>query len=115
MEEKSTRERDPREVLLLELERCVYDVQKWRIAVGNRYSNAEAYLTEADRAYFKRVEDMLLDVEKAGTNRLAAALKDIPIWKTFLLGVKGIGPKMGALLIAETHIEMCHTVSKLWA
>jgi len=107
--------RDPREVLLLELERCVYDVQKWRIAVGNRYGNAEALLTAQDREYFKRVEDTLLDVEKAGTNRLAVALKTIPIWEQFLKGVKGIGPKMGALLIAETHIENCHTVSKLWA
>lgn len=115
MEEKLVRERDPREVLLLELERCVYDVQKWRIAVGNRYGNAEALLTEQDRAYFKRVEDTLVEVEKAGTNRLAAALKTIPIWEQFLKGVKGIGPKMGALLVAETHIEQCHTVSKLWA
>lgn len=112
---KPMRERDPREVLLLELERCTYDIQKWRIAVGNRYSNAEAYLTQADRTFFKKVEDTLLEVEKAGTNRLAVALKQIPIWREFLEGVRGIGPKMGALLIAETHIENCHTVSKLWA
>ena len=29
--------------------------------------------------------------------------------------IKGVGPKMGALLVAETHIENCTTPSKLWA
>lgn len=109
------KEKVPRERLLLELERCVYDVQKWRIMAGNRYGSAEAYLTEADKKFFERVSGDLEGIEEAGTRRLAKALQGIPIWEEFLKGVKGVGPKMGALLVAETNIENCHTASKLWA
>ena len=107
--------RDMRETLLLQLERCVYDIQKWRIGAGQRAGNVEALLTDADKAFFSRVEDDMKSIEDAGTRRLLATLKGIPIWEKFLLHVKGVGPKMGALLVAETHIENCSTPSKLWA
>lgn len=104
-----------KESLLLQLERCVYDIQKWRIAAGHRAGNVEALLTAQDKKFFARVEEDMRKIEDAGTRRLDKALEGIPIWEEFLKGVKGIGPKMGALLIAETNIENCSTPSKLWA
>ena len=113
--EKKTLTESDRRVLLLQFERFVYDVQKIRIGMGQRAASVEALLVDKDRAYFQQAEDVVKSVEDAGTRRLLATLKGIPIWEEFLIHVKGVGPKMGGLLVAETHIENCSTPSKLWA
>lgn len=101
--------------LLKQLERCVYDVQKWRIAAGHRAEIVEEQFTLYDKRFFATVESEMSDLEVRGTRRLATLLNGIPVWDEFLKPIKGIGPKMGALLVAETNIENCHTPSKLWA
>jgi hypothetical protein len=73
------------------------------------------YLTPKDKDLFNKISTSIEDFEKSLNSVLGRALKNIPIWETFLKGVKGIGPRMGSVLIAETNIEMCHTASQLWA
>lgn len=64
-----------------------------------RISNTAVHLTTQE-AYFRN------EIEKA------VATYDIWSW---LRKVKGIGPVLGGMMIAETNIEECTTVSKLWA
>jgi len=117
---KATRRRprhtpEQKRALLKQLERCVYDVQKWRIAAGHRAEIVEEEFSLTDKKFFSQVEEEMGEIEIKGTRRLATLLNGIPIWDEFLKPIRGIGPKMGALLVAETNIENCHTPSKLWA
>jgi hypothetical protein len=104
-----------RRQLLKHAERCVYDVQKWRIRAGHRAEEVETEFSLFDKRFFAYVEEEMTELEVKGTRRLETLLRGIPIWEQFLKPLKGIGPKMGALLVAETNIENCHTPSKLWA
>lgn len=45
---------------------------------------------------------------------LERALKDVPIWKHFLKGVKGCGPAMAGVLISEIDITKARYASSLW-
>jgi len=46
--------------------------------------------------------------------RLNHILKDFPIWTEFMLGVKGVGPAMGGVIISEIDITKARYVSSLW-
>jgi hypothetical protein len=48
-------------------------------------------------------------------SRLGAALKGIPIWDGFLLGVKGVGPAMAGVIVSEIDIHKAKYASSLWA
>ena len=96
--------------------RFLYDVQRLRIASGQRALKLpEQRLSTRDQKYFKWLNETLDDMETKTTQMVGRNLKGIPIWDEWLSGVKGVGPRMGGLLVAETHIEKCDTISKLWA
>jgi hypothetical protein len=56
-------------------------------------------------------------IEKAETNqfrRLESVLEEFPIYNEFLVGVRGCGPAMSAVLISEIDITKATYVSSLW-
>ncbi len=55
----------------------------------------------------KKIEDDL-------TKQLEAIVKETLEWKLYFKGIKGIGPKMAAILIAEIDPYKAETVSKIW-
>jgi hypothetical protein len=58
-----------------------------------------------------------IDVEQAeidGFNRLKNVLVEFPIFVEFLEGVKGVGPRMAAVIISEIDIHRAEYPSSLW-
>lgn len=91
----------------------LYDYQKLRIALENRiragnYTSNETpiFVNQAKRFY---------ELENEMEKFVGDLIKDIPIWKEFLSGVKGVGPRIAGILISEIDIYKATTVSKLWA
>lgn len=57
----------------------------------------------------------LEDQERRTFKRLDAALQSIPFYAEVLSRIKGIGPAMGGVIIAEIDIGKAEKVSDLWA
>ncbi len=61
--------------------------------------------------------DQLLDQEKrilGPSGIISKLLPDFPIWEEFLKGVKGCGPAMAGVIIAEIDIHKARYPSSLW-
>jgi len=85
----------------LELRRLVdvlYDVQDVRMRTANRLRQMPK---ESSVVYVKP----LLDIEKNLTDRIDIMLQDEPIYVEFLAHVRGIGPRIGGSIIAQTMIR----------
>ena len=54
------------------------------------------------------------EIENNLTKRIEAAVKKTPEWKLYFKNIKGIGPKLAAILIAEIDPYKAETVSKIW-
>jgi hypothetical protein len=105
--------------------RTMYDFQDMRIRMANRLKKKK------DGTDQEHSEDVDLDTdampvlvevwrdaqaaERKLAKALAAELKGIPVYDEFLSKVKGCGPLMSAVILAEYDIEIGTTVSKLWA
>ena len=104
--------------------RFLYDIQKLRIAGGNRAHSAfdeEALdemepieISEEDQAFIAKVSESMLTVEHVCALEVARRLKGNIIYERFLKLQKGCGPRMSGYLIAETDITKCDTPSQLW-
>jgi hypothetical protein len=104
--------------------RTLYDFQDMRIRMANRLKKKK------DGSDQNGAEDIRLDnesipsivdawqgaeeIEKKLAKALESELKGIPVWEDFLKGVKGCGPMMASVIIAEYDIHKATTVSKLW-
>lgn len=58
-----------------------------------------------------------LEMEKAEGSqfrRLESILEEFPVYSEFLIGVKGCGPAMSAIIISEIDIAKARYVSSLW-
>lgn len=90
------------------------DIQKMRIAMGNRifaYNNL-GYDVETSLGF----KEGLRDLEDQVANVISQNVKDIPIYKEWLRHVKGIGPIRSAKLLAYIKSpDKFPTVSSLWA
>lgn len=53
--------------------------------------------------------------EQEQSKRIASIIKEYPIWKQFLEGVKGCGPLMTGVLLSEIDIAKARYPSSLWA
>ena len=108
-----------------EIVRSLYDVQDTRIRMGNRLkfkkdgSDQKDNGTDSDMD-FNTIPVLVdtysdyVEMESAIAKSLKAELKGIPVYDTFLKNVKGCGPLMAAVIIAEYDIHQATTVSKLW-
>ncbi len=45
---------------------------------------------------------------------MLALLPTYPIWTNWMLGVRGLGPQMGSIIISEIDIHKATTTSKIW-
>lgn len=103
--------------VIRKLVRSLYDAQKLRIQVGNRvFAGLTGETLDpvwAERAQFHARQ--LETVERELLKDVKKAAKTVDIWP-WLEGVKGCGPAMSGVLIAEVgDPARFATVSKLWA
>ena len=70
----------------------------------------EAFLSEL----YKR-RDEVFAIEELLLKELSKEVHKHPLWKTFLDGVKGVGPAIAAVIITEIDIQKAVTVSNLWS
>jgi len=92
---------------LRNLVRVFYDIQKDRIAVGNRLSRF--YSDDLDY-----IHEELQRLEKDIKQRIEDAVKSHPVWEEWGQYVQGLGPFSLAVLLGEIAIEKDDTVSSLW-
>ena len=106
--------------------RTIDDFQNTRIRTANRLK-VKADGTPQEDAETNAPDvtsDSILDtgklfgdakqIEQDLTKRLESVVKQTPEWKKYFKGIKGIGPKMAAILISEIDPYKAETVSKIW-
>lgn len=108
------------------LVRTMYDFQKTRIQTANRLQKRkdrtdqaipegmESQISPAMVPDLVDVLDSAEDTEKLIARHVQKIIKDVPIYEHFLKTVKGCGPTMSAVIIAEIDINEASTVSKMW-
>lgn len=106
--------------------RTIDDYQKLRVRTGNRLKKKAdgSDQKDADENAPDVTTDSILDSvdlldnlkeqEEKLTKQLETVVKKTPEWKGYFKAVKGIGPKMAAILIAEIDPYKGATVSKMW-
>jgi hypothetical protein len=96
--------------------RLFYDLQELRMQAGNRAARKtkDAKLDDHDRAFLDDTKRRLSELERNALKEVSRLLKNQPIWD-YLQSVRGVGPTMAGVLIAEIDISRCNTVSQLWA
>jgi len=92
---------------LRNLVRVFYDVQKNRIAVGNRLTRF--YSDDLDY-----IHGELQALEKDIKRRIERAVGAHPVWEEWGQHVRGLGPFSLAVLLGEVDIERDDTVSSMW-
>jgi len=102
----------------------MYDFQAMRIRMANRLKKKKDGTSQANSDDIHLDDESIPSIVDAWQNgqeietKLAKALqselKGIPVYENFLKEVKGCGPLMSAVIIAEYDIEKATTVSKLW-
>jgi len=93
-----------------------YDLQKMRVAAGNRATGgaADAHLDKEDKAFLDRVKVGLETLEKDVFKYVGRRVKAVPIYQKWLQEQRGVGPMMAAVLISKIDIHKADTVSKIW-
>ncbi len=104
--------------------RTIYDYQDIRIKMGNRLRFKADGSDQKDNgtAMIINNEDIpslvdafqdSKDTEEALVKSLKRELKGIKVYDDFLKNVKGVGPMMAAVIIAEYDIHKAHTISAM--
>ena len=108
------------------LVRTMYDFQKTRIQTANRLQKKkdrtdqdtpdgmESQLAPAMIPDLVDVLDSAEETEKLIAKHVQKIIKGVPIYEHFLKTVKGCGPTLSAVIIAEIDIHEATTVSKIW-
>jgi hypothetical protein len=108
--------------------RTLYDFQDLRIRLAGRLRKKaneedmemppdadEIDLEDSALPIVKRTWGEMVKWEAELKKVLAAELKGIPIYESFLKDVKGIGPQLAGVIISEYDITKAPTVSNLWS
>lgn len=93
-----------------------YQIQKTRITVGNRihsYTQGTAEIPDGVE-YLISLKEFTEQIEKELEKRITQIVRDHPFYSEYLRYVKGIGPMLGASIIAHGPYSRFATVSKLW-
>jgi hypothetical protein len=104
--------------------RTIYDYQDIRIKMGNRLrfkkngedqndSGAEMVVNPDGIPYLVDAFNDSKEIEEALVKSLKIELNGIRIYDEFLKYVKGIGPMMAGVIIAEYDIYKAHTISAM--
>ena len=110
---------------LRKITKSLYDIQDLRIKVSARLqrkadetpmkdNGTEATVLPDSYLVLNDLYDDLKETERKYENMQKKAVESSPEWNLFLKDVKGIGPKMAAVLTTEIDIEEATTVSKIW-
>ncbi len=105
--------------------KSIEDLQNLRIRLDNRLKKkADGYTDQKTGTETNITEDAMMtnidlrddvrETEDKYTKELEALVKSTPEWKLFLKDVKGVGPKVAAVLISEIDPYKAETVSKIW-
>lgn len=106
------------------LVRMYYDMQKLRIAAGNRVGptgeESEPYLDAEAKDGLDHIRTGFRKMELQVVKVVETALRDVPIAR-WLTAIDGVGPCMAGVLLSEVsliptdrHPEPFTTISKLW-
>ncbi|KKM81676.1 hypothetical protein LCGC14_1327320 [marine sediment metagenome] len=99
--------------------RRLYDAQKLRIQSDLRMQRLirdEIVLKENAEKTFKKAFELETQIEHEYEKIIWREIKGMPIIDRWLIRIRGIGPRLGGLLVANIlDIERFATVSKLWA
>lgn len=104
--------------------RAIYDYQDVRIKMGNRLrfkaddsdqkdNGAEMAINIEDIPSLVDAYEESKETEKGLSSSLKKELKGIPVYDNFLKDIKGVGPMMAAVIIAEYDIYKAHTISAM--
>lgn len=83
-------------------------------ADGTRQKVDDRNLRVDDIMTLAAVRDAAQEQERAVAKSLGKVLPRFPIYRDWLIGVKGVGPISAGWIIAEYDIHKATTVSKLW-
>jgi len=112
-----TREQD--RAALRKKVRMFYDLQRLRMQCAGRTAHKgpdnEVQLHEVDQAILDRRAKELLKAEKDALKDVKEHLKTLPAWKQILEPIRGIGPTMGGVILAEFDIHREERVSQMWS
>ena len=100
--------------VLRENVRGLYEIMQLRVKCERRNRAFQKKYTHARLPRVGNAVHHLLTQETYFRNAIQLAVATYDIWD-WLKKIKGIGPVLGGMLIAETNIEECTTVSKMWA
>ncbi len=94
-----------------------YDLQKLRIASGNRNTAGvkTTELDDRDKEFLAAMSVGLNTLEKEALKHVRGRLKGIPIYEQWLKDQKGVGPTMAGVMLSQIDITRCNTPSQLWA
>lgn len=99
--------------------RSLYDVQKLRIQIELRMARLvrDGIMTEAQaNHHYELPLQLFTQAEEHLVKELWYQVRDMPIVGEYLSKIKGIGPRLSGLLIANiAPISRFDTISKLWA
>ncbi len=104
------------------LTRIFYQYQRERMALDGRLGITKDGTTKKKApdmdplvlAEIKEHRDYVLETEEATAKMLAKEVHKHPLWKAFLVDVKGCGECIAAVIISEFDINIATTVSKMW-
>jgi hypothetical protein len=105
---------EKRRVQLRRAVRYLYDLQKLRISTGNRDTTTQVELEPEDLVFLTASAGKLEGLEKEAEKEIKSLLKGIPIWESWLKDQKGIGPRLGGVLISEFDIHRAPHMSSFW-
>ena len=105
------------------LTRAFYDYQRERMALDGRIGlkkdgDVNAKAPDVDMAFILVLlerREAVFAMEEQLAKDLAKEVHTHPLWKNFLVDVKGCGESVAAVIISEFDIEKAATVSNLWS
>jgi hypothetical protein len=117
---------DPRLAKLISVRHSasfLYDLQKFRIATGNRArpdsvrgtEESRPALDQIDQEFLGAMEEQLEELEHKALLHVAKRLKGIDIFDNWLTHQRGVGPTMAAVLLSSFRIEIEECVSQMWS
>ncbi len=104
------------------LVRTYYDYQRERIRLEGmlgikKNEEIKKGIPERDEAVLAKLYDRKREIESfmEGIEKdIHQELKNKPLWKLYLKGIKGCGEMMAAVIMTQFNINIAETVSKMW-
>jgi len=100
--------------LLLHEVKFFYDLQKLRVAAGNRRVSETVQLEKRSIDYLEVRSDLFKTMERKSLSEIRRLLKHHAIWP-WLEAQKGCGPTMAGVICSTIDIRRAGTPSALWA